>query len=59
VQFRRVLAETLIGTMMCPALDTPSESRKAVEALAKRIRREVAQARARGVFDAIGATGHA
>jgi len=40
---------------MSPQFDTPSELRKFTEIIAKRIRRDVAKARARGVFDQFGA----
>jgi len=44
------LADILVAIMsMVPRYDTASELRKATEALAKRVRREVAQARAEGV----------
>ena len=52
------LADNLIATMaMVPKFDTPSELRQACEALAKRVRREVAQARAEGIGDILGASG--
>jgi hypothetical protein len=46
------LADILITTLaMVPAMDTPSRLREAAEALCKRVRREVARARAEGVAD--------
>jgi hypothetical protein len=38
-----------------PQFDTPSHLREYAESIAKRVRRDVAQARARGVFDRFGA----
>lgn len=47
----------LVATLaLVPAMDVPSELRKAVEALAKRVRREVARGRAEGVADILGAS---
>jgi hypothetical protein len=40
---------------MSPQFDTPSHLREFAESTAKRIRRDVAQARAKGVFDQFGA----
>ena len=46
------LVDALVAVMaMVPRFDTPSELRCAAEALAKRLRREVARARAEGVAD--------
>jgi hypothetical protein len=57
------LADILIAIMaLVPNFDTPSELRKATDALAKRVRHEVARARAEGVGDILGASrwsGHA
>ena len=48
------LADILVTIMaMVPTFDTPSELRQAAENLSKRLRREVAQARAEGVADEI------
>jgi hypothetical protein len=50
------LAVALVTVLaMVPVMDTPSELRKAAEALVKRIRCDVARARAQGVFNGIGA----
>jgi len=47
----------LVGIMaLVPQFDTPSELRKASEALAKRCRTEVARARAQGIGDRLGAS---
>jgi hypothetical protein len=55
---------TCSATMLalCPELDVPSKLRRAVEQLAKRIRRDAARANAEGLGDRLGAgkwTGHA
>jgi hypothetical protein len=56
------LADALITTLaLVPDMDVPSKLRQAAENLTKRIRREVARARAEGVGDILGAQreGHA
>jgi hypothetical protein len=46
------LADILITTLaMVPAMDTPSRLREAAESFGKRVRREVARARAEGITD--------
>ena len=50
------LADVLITVLaMVPRMDVPSELRKTAEALAKRVQRDVARARAEGVADILGA----
>jgi hypothetical protein len=52
------LADCLVMTLTAvPAMSVPSKLRAAAEALAKRVRREVARGRAGGVADILGANG--
>jgi hypothetical protein len=56
------LADALVTVLaIVPRMDVPSELRKAAEALARRLRRDVARARAEGAADILGARveGHA
>lgn len=48
----------VMGAMLTlnPAMSVPSELRKTCEALCKKLRRDVANARARGVGDQLGAS---
>lgn len=48
---------TVLATMLTlsPGMDVPSELRKTVDQLARRIRRDVAKAKAEGVADILGA----
>ena len=64
--FRRVLAAKIITTIadvlvtvlaMVPSMDLPAELQMAVDALAARVRREVARGRAEGIADILGASG--